>query len=266
VVLINGNSASASEIVSGALQDLDRAVVVGRNSYGKGLVQTTKSLTYNTSMKITTAKYYLPSGRLIQRLDYGNKVNGKAVAVADSTKKTFETRNGRAVIDGEGIQPDVQVERTTYSKLTQALIRKNLIFQFANEYRSKTDSAVPPMQFDITDTDYSTFKSFLADKDYTYTSDTEKRLESLVEQAEEENHTTLLKGQLDAIEALLAENKKNDLQIHQNELKEILEYEIIKRYYFERGKVEITFDDDPDWAKVKEILLDNAEYESLLVK
>ncbi|MDA8930298.1 S41 family peptidase [Bacteroidia bacterium] len=266
VVLINGNSASASEIVSGALQDLDRAVVVGRNSYGKGLVQTTKSLTYNTSMKITTAKYYLPSGRLIQRLDYGNKVNGKAVAVADSTKKTFETRNGRAVIDGEGIQPDVQVERTTYSKLTQALIRKNLIFQFANEYRSKTDSVVPPMQFDITDTDYSTFKSFLADKDYTYTSDTEKRLESLVEQAEEENHTTLLKGQLDAIEALLAENKKNDLQIHQNELKEILEYEIIKRYYFERGKVEITFDDDPDWAKVKEILLDNAEYESLLVK
>ena len=266
VVLINGNSASASEIVSGALQDLDRAVVVGRNSYGKGLVQTTKSLTYNTSIKITTAKYYLPSGRLIQRLDYGNKVNGKAVAVADSTKKTFETRNGRAVIDGEGIQPDVQVERTTYSKLTQALIRKNLIFQFANEYRSKTDSAVPPMQFDITDTDYSTFKSFLADKDYTYTSDTEKRLESLVEQAEEENHTTLLKGQLDAIEALLAENKKNDLQIHQNELKEILEYEIIKRYYFERGKVEITFDDDPDWSKVKEILLDNAEYESLLVK
>ncbi|MEN8731216.1 MAG: S41 family peptidase [Bacteroidia bacterium] len=266
VVLINGNSASASEIVSGALQDLDRAVVVGRNSYGKGLVQTTKSLTYNTSIKITTAKYYLPSGRLIQRLDYGNKVNGKAVAVADSTKKTFETRNGRAVIDGEGIQPDVQVERTTYSKLTQALIRKNLIFQFANEYRSKTDSVVPPMQFDITDTDYSTFKSFLADKDYTYTSDTEKRLESLVEQAEEENHTTLLKGQLDAIEALLAENKKNDLQIHQNELKEILEYEIIKRYYFERGKVEITFDDDPDWSKVKEILLDNAEYESLLVK
>ena len=266
VVLINGNSASASEIVSGALQDLDRAVLVGRNSFGKGLVQTTKRLTYNTSMKITTAKYYIPSGRLIQRLDYGNKVNGRAIAVADSTKRAFKTRNGRAVTDGEGIQPDVQIDIVKYSEVAQALLRNNHIFQFANKYRSKNAEAVEPMQFNITESVYDAFKTYLTDKKYAYTTRTEKDIEDLEKQAKKDNYFDLLSTEIERLNTAMASTKKNDLVNHEEELKEILEYEIIKRYYFERGRVEISFDNDPDWAGVKELLSDNAKYNALIGK
>ena len=266
IVLINGNSASASEIVSGALQDLDRAVLVGRNSFGKGLVQTTKRLTYNTSMKITTAKYYIPSGRLIQRLDYGNKVNGRAIAVADSVKKSFETRNGRVVTDGEGIQPDTKVEIAKYSEVAQALVRNNHIFQFANLYKSKNDAAAEPMQFDISEEVYSEFKNYLADKEYEYTTRTEKDIEELEKQAKKDNYFDLLSSELDKLKTAMINTKKNDLDNHKAELKEILEYEIIKRYYFEKGKVEIAFDDDKDWMKVKELLGNTTKYNSLLGK
>lgn len=265
-ILINGNSASASEIVSGALQDLDRAVLVGRNSFGKGLVQTTKRLTYNTSMKITTAKYYIPSGRLIQRLDYGNKVNGRAIAVADSVKKEFKTRNGRAVTDGEGIQPDALVEIDKYSEVAQALVRNNHIFQFANEYRSKNPTADEPMKFDITEKVYADFKTYLADKEYEYTTRTEKDLEELEKQAKKDNYYELLSTEIDKLKTAMMDTKQNDLENHKAELKEILEYEIIKRYYFEKGKVEIAFDDDEDWMKVKEIFSDNTKYNALIGK
>lgn len=266
VILINGNSASASEIVSGALQDLDRAVLVGRNSFGKGLVQTTKRLTYNTSMKITTAKYYIPSGRLIQRLDYGNKVNGRAIAVADSTKRAFKTRNGRAVTDGEGIQPDIKIDVAKYSEVAQALLRNNHVFQFANEYRSKNDETVEPMQFDITESVYDAFKTYLTDKKYAYTTRTEKDIEDLEKQAKKDNYFDLLSAEIERLNTAMASTKKNDLVNHKEELKEILEYEIIKRYYFERGRVEISFDNDPDWARVKELLSDNAKYNTLIGK
>jgi carboxyl-terminal processing protease len=266
VILINGNSASASEIVSGALQDLDRAVLVGRNSFGKGLVQTTKRLTYNTSMKITTAKYYIPSGRLIQRLDYGNKVNGRAIAVADSTKRAFKTRNGRAVTDGEGIQPDIKIDVAKYSEVAQALLRNNHVFQFANEYRSKNAEAVEPMQFDITESVYDAFKTYLTDKKYAYTTRTEKDIEDLEKQAKKDNYFDLLSAEIERLNTAMASTKKNDLVNHKEELKEILEYEIIKRYYFERGRVEISFDNDPDWARVKELLSDNAKYNTLIGK
>ena len=266
IILINGNSASASEIVSGALQDLDRALLVGRNSFGKGLVQTTKRLTYNTSMKITTAKYYIPSGRLIQRLDYGNKVNGRAIAVADSSKRTFKTRNGRAVTDGEGIQPDAQVDMPKYSEVAQALLRNNHIFQFANEYRSKNAKAAEPMQFNLPESVYDTFKTYLTDKEYAYTTRTEKDIEDLAAQAKKDNYYDLLSTEINKLNTAMANTKKNDLLNHKEELKEILEYEIIKRYYFERGKIEISFDDDEDWTKVKELLSDNAKYNTLLGK
>lgn len=266
VVLINGNSASASEIVSGALQDLDRAVLVGRNSFGKGLVQTTKRLTYNTSMKITTAKYYIPSGRLIQRLDYGNKVNGRAIAVADSVKQEFKTRNGRAVTDGEGIQPDALVDIDKYSEVAQALVRNNHIFKFANEYRSKNPTVDEPMKFDISEEVYSDFKTYLADKEYEYTTRTEKDLEELEKQAKKDNYYELLSQEIEKLKTAMMDTKQNDLNNQKDELKEILEYEIIKRYYFEKGKVEIAFDDDEDWSKVKELLSNTAEYNTLLGK
>jgi carboxyl-terminal processing protease len=264
IVLINGNSASASEIVSGALQDLDRAVLVGRNSFGKGLVQTTKRLTYNTSMKITTAKYYIPSGRLIQRLDYGNKINGKAIAVADSVKKAFTTRNGRAVTDGEGIQPDQNIALPDFSKLAQSLVQNNLIFTYANKYRSEHLTAAEPLKFDVDDSLYLDFTQFLSDKEYTYTTRTENDLEQLEKQAKDDNYYSLLKLELDKLKEALESTKKADLTNQKAEIKELLEFEIIKRYYFDRGKVEIAFDDDKDWAKVTEILENRKMYTDIL--
>lgn len=264
VILINGKSASASEIVSGSLQDLDRAVLIGRNSFGKGLVQTTKRLTYNTSMKITTAKYYIPSGRLIQRLDYGNKVNGKAIAVADSAKKNFSTRNGRKVIDGEGIQPDIEIKGHSYSKLSQSLIQNNLIFKYANLFRSKNQSIAEPMSFNVTDKIYEEFKTFLATKEYDYTTKTEVQLEKLVEQAEADKYHSLLKDELDKLHVALENSKKSDLETNKEEIKELIEYEIVKRYYFEKGRVEVTFDDDQDWARTKSVLADQSQYNQVL--
>ena len=264
VVLINDGSASASEIVSGSLQDLDRAVLIGQNSFGKGLVQTTKRLTYNTSMKITTAKYYIPSGRLIQRLDYGNKVNGKAVAVADSIKKEFKTKNGRNVIDGEGIQPDLNIEEYKYSKLAISLIRNDLIFQFANEYRSKNPQISGPKIYDVSNETFEDFKSFLQDKEYEYTTNTEKDLDKLIDQAKDDKYYELLKGELTSLKAALESTKKADLDNNKQELKELLEYEIVRRYYFEKGKVEVGFDDDLEWAKTKSIFSNTTEYKGLL--
>jgi len=264
VVLINDGSASASEIVSGSLQDLDRAVLIGQNSFGKGLVQTTKRLTYNTSMKITTAKYYIPSGRLIQRLDYGNKVNGKAVAVADSIKKEFKTKNGRNVIDGEGIQPDLNIEEYKYSKLAISLIRNDLIFQFANEYRSKNPQISGPKIYDVSNETFEDFKSFLKDKEYEYTTNTEKNLDKLIDQAKDDKYYELLKGELTSLKTALESTKKADLDNNNQELKELLEYEIVRRYYFEKGKVEVGFDDDLEWAKTKSIFSNTTEYNGLL--
>ena len=264
VVLINDGSASASEIVSGSLQDLDRAVLIGQNSFGKGLVQTTKRLTYNTSMKITTAKYYIPSGRLIQRLDYGNKVNGKALAVADSIKKEFKTKNGRNVIDGEGILPDLNIEEYKYSKLAISLIRNDLIFQFANEYRSKNPQISGPKIYDVSNETFEDFKSFLKDKEYEYTTNTEKNLDKLIDQAKDDKYYELLKGELASLKAALESTKKADLDNNNQELKELLEYEIVRRYYFEKGKVEVGFDDDLEWAKTKSVFSNTTEYKGLL--
>jgi carboxyl-terminal processing protease len=264
VVLIDKGSASASEIVSGSLQDLDRAVLIGQNSFGKGLVQTTKRLTYNTSMKITTAKYYIPSGRLIQRLDYGNKVNGKAIAVADSIKTQFKTKNGRSVVDGEGIQPDVKVDAHKYSKIAQSLIKNNLVFWYANLYRSEHDSIVEPMNYDVTDNEYEEFKKFLADKDYKYTTKTEEQLETLVKRAKTDKYHDLLKDELTKLKVALEKTKEADIETKKDEIKELLEYEIVKRYYFEKGRVEVRFDDDEDWAEAKSILLSPTKYTNLL--
>ncbi len=264
VILINTNSASASEIVSGALQDLDRAVLIGQNSFGKGLVQTTMSLNYNTSMKITTAKYYIPSGRLIQRLDYGNKVNGKAIAVADSAKKEYRTKNGRKVTDGEGIQPDVPVDELTYSKLAQALIKNDLLFKFANQFRSTHESIEEPLTYNVSDDVFYDFKKFISDKEYTYTTQTERDLEKLEKQAKDEKYFALLQEELTKLKKALESTKQSDLENHKAELKELLEYEIVKRYYFERGKVEVGFDDDLEWAKAKSILNNSNSYTNLL--
>ena len=266
IVIINGRSASASEIVSGALQDLDRAVLVGRNSFGKGLVQSTKPLTYNTQMKITTAKYYIPSGRLIQRLDYGNKVNGKAIAVADSIKQQFKTINGRPVVDGEGIQPDVLIDEEQYSKIAQSLLQNNLTFKYANIFKSKNQSIATPMQFDVSDEVFTDFENYLKNKDYSYKTKTEESLKQFIEQTKSDKYYSLLRDELDKLEEELIATKQGDLQANKQEIKELLEYEIVKRYYFDKGKVEVTFDDDIDLAKAISILKDAKQYNKILGK
>ena len=178
-------SASASEIVSGALQDLDRAVVIGRKSFGKGLVQQTRSLSYNSKLKVTVAKYYIPSGRCIQKLDYSHKdEKGKAGEIPDSLKSEFKTSNGRIVFDGGGIEPDVKVDEENFANITFSLLSKQLIFDYASEFRAKKDSIKKPYEFEFTDEDYMAFKGFIKDKEYDYTTQTEKLLNDLKEAAE----------------------------------------------------------------------------------
>ncbi len=264
IVFIDERSASASEIVSGALQDLDRALLIGRNSFGKGLVQGTKKLTYNTQMKITIAKYYLPSGRLIQRLDYGNKVDGRAIAVADSVKQTFLTANNRPVVDGEGIQPDIQVEMGAYSKVAQSLLQNNHAFNFAVQYRNREHTLTSAREFDVDNNIYQEFINYLSDKEYDYQTATELALENLIKKAEKDKLDQTLEASIGKLEAEIQSYKSNDLNHQKEEIMELLEYEIAAAYFFDKGKVESTFDDDPDLAKALELINDPSKISELL--
>jgi carboxyl-terminal processing protease len=191
-------------------------------------------------------------------------VNGKALAVADSIKKEFKTKNGRNVIDGEGILPDLNIEEYKYSKLAISLIRNDLIFQFANEYRSKNPQISGPKIYDVSNETFEDFKSFLKDKEYEYTTNTEKDLDKLIDQAKDDKYYELLKGELTSLKAALESTKKADLDNNKQELKELLEYEIVRRYYFEKGKVEVGFDDDLEWAKTKSVFSNTTEYKGLI--
>ncbi len=264
VVLIDGGSASASEIVSGSIQDLDRGIVVGTKSFGKGLVQSSRQLTYNTQMKITTAKYYIPSGRCIQKLDYGNKVNGRAATIADSLKHTFYTANKRPVIDGEGVTPDVIVERPKYSKISQSLLAKYLIFDYATEYRNAHESIAQAKLFTLADADFSNFVKYIEGKDYHYNTDTEIAIEEMVKKAKDEKYYDGLKAQIDELNKSLTTNKNNDITKFKKEILELLESEIARRYYFDTALIETTFDDDPDIQESLNLLNNKAKYAQLL--
>ncbi|MCB9245119.1 MAG: S41 family peptidase [Flavobacteriales bacterium] len=264
IVLVDKGSASASEIVSGTIQDLDRGVVIGEKSFGKGLVQSSKSLTYNTQMKITTAKYYIPSGRCVQKLDYSHKKDGKAIVVADSLKHTFYTRNGRPVKDGEGVTPDIEVKRRDLSKIGQTLLSKELIFDFATQYRNTKDQIPEPAQFNVSDDDFRAFKDFLKGKDYAYLTDTEKALQHLEDRAESEAYLEALSGSLVQVKSQLEKNKDQDLERHRKEITELLELDIASRYYFDRALVETTFDDDPDIRESLALFTDRTRYASIL--
>jgi carboxyl-terminal processing protease len=264
-VLINGRSASASEIVSGSIQDLDRGVVIGSKSFGKGLVQQSRNLTYGTQMKITVAKYYIPSGRCIQKLDYGHKENGRAVEVPDSIKKTFYSLYARRpFIDGDGVSPDIPIKRPERSKIAQALIDNYVIFDYATNYRNEHDSIVSPKSFSLGDTDFEHFVSYLKKQDLSYTTDTEKALVKLREKAEEESYFNGISSQIESLNTALASNKEEDVQRHKEEILEMLETEIARRYYHQQAEVETSFEDDKDILKAIEILLDKEKYRSIL--
>lgn len=263
-VLIDGGSASASEIVSGSLQDLDRGVLIGQKSFGKGLVQSSRVLTYNTQMKITTSKYYIPSGRCIQKLDYSHKVNGKAEAVADSLKNNFFTRNKRPVRDGEGITPDIKTPESKYSKITLSLIAKHLIFDFATQYRNTHPSIVMTKDFELGETDFSDFVSFTSGKDYQYGTDAELALDKFKEQATKENYMGDISTEYEQLLKKLKSNKSNDIERYKSEIMQVLEEEIASRYYFEKARIEASFDNDLDIAEAIAILKNQKRYQAML--
>ena len=252
VVLINENSASAAEIVAGALQDYDRAVLLGQKSFGKGLVQTTLPLSFNAQLKITTAKYYIPSGRCIQAIDYAkSREDGSRGAVPDSLRKAFKTANGRVVLDGAGIEPDEKVTEKGYAPISYTLVAGNHIFDFATTYFYAHPSLASPSTFQVSEQEYADFKKFLEGKSYDYTTYSEKSVKDMEAYLAKEPYYDEIKGQLDQIQAKVNHSKENDLETHKKEIKKILSEEIISRYYFQEGMIEASLQGDPviDLAK-----------------
>ncbi len=265
VVLINSGSASASEIVSGSIQDLDRGVIIGRKSFGKGLVQQTRKLPYNSQLKVTVAKYYIPSGRCIQSLDYSNRnEDGSAGKVADSLISNFNTRNGRIVKDGGGINPDVIIKQDDISDISISLMSKNLIFDFATDFNYKNETIPDIEDFVITDDIFLNFVSFLQDKDYEYTTTTEEALEIFKEITVEEETSDLLSGYITAISDVITNNKKNDLINNKSEIKKLLASEIVSRYYYQEGRIKERLKYDVDIKEALKLFQNIEEYKNIL--
>ncbi|MFT4753639.1 MAG: carboxyl-terminal processing protease [Salibacteraceae bacterium] len=267
VVLVNGGSASASEIVSGTIQDLDRGVIIGTNTFGKGLVQQTRDLKYNSKMKLTVAKYYIPSGRCIQRLDYSHKdEDGRAIEVPDSLRKEFKTMSGRIVLDGAGIEPEVKVESPNASPILISLAQKQLIFEYATMYRNQTDSIGSAKDFVLSDEAYEDFKTFLEDKDYDYSTETEKLLIRLGKAAKSEKYADEIQQNLANLEKSIFINKSKDLDIYKKQISRYLSGEIVTRYHYQTGRIEQAMNLDEDMLEAKKILADLSLYQSYLTK
>lgn len=266
-VLVNGYSASASEIVSGTIQDLDRGVVIGSQSYGKGLVQVTKDLGYNAKLKLTIAKYYTPSGRCIQAIDYTNRnIDGSASKVPDSLKKPFVTKAGRKVLSGGGIEPDVKIKDKPTSKLAIVLYSKNYIFDYATQYAKQHKSIAPASTFKLSDAEFDDFAKYIQNKDYSYKTETEIALDSLKETATRENYFDAIKPEYEELQGKLAHDKQKDLLKNKDEIKELLESEIVSRYYFMKGRLAHSLLYDDDFEKATSLIEQPAEYKELLRK
>lgn len=264
-VLINRGSASASEIVAGTLQDYDRGVVVGEKSYGKGLVQVSRPLSYNSQLKVTTAKYYTPTGRCIQVLDYAHRrEDGSVLSIPDSIKQAFKTIHGRTVYDGGGIDPDIKVENDDAHPLTQVLFEKGYIFDYVTAYVHKNPKPVNAREFTLSDADYQQFVSWMKGKDYSYKSYIEYGIEQLAEEAKKEKYYEGLKAQLDAITQKLNDNKKNELIQYKDQIKRSLEEEVVARHYYDRGRIESAFNNDEEVKKAIEILHNKSQYKTVL--
>lgn len=265
VILVNGNSASASEIVAGALQDLDRAVIVGRRTYGKGLVQNVFPLSYNTQVKITVAKYYIPSGRCIQEIDYAHKnTSGNVDHIPDSLITAYKTMHGRTVYDGKGISPDVATDTSRLSTVSYNLITKYIIFDYATQYAAAHPSIEPAKTFKMSDTDYNDFMAFTNKKGFEFKTMAEKELETVKKVAEYEQCWDEIKPQHELMLQLIADHKKKDLIENKPEIKDILQQEIASRYYYQKGRIESTLSDDKELNSALEVLNKAAVYTSIL--
>jgi carboxyl-terminal processing protease len=264
-VLINRGSASASEIVAGTLQDYDRGVVIGEKSYGKGLVQVSRPLSYNSQLKVTTAKYYTPTGRCIQVLDYTHRRDdGSVGSIPDSLKKEFKTPNGRVVFDGGGIDPDVKTIPMEAHPLTQVLFEKGFIFDYATHYVAKNPNPVDSKSFSLSSQEYQQFIQWMSGKNYEYKSLVEFQLEQFAEEAKRERYYQDIKGQLDQVVTKIAESKKNELMLYKDQIQMLLEEEIVSRYHLERGSIEARFKYDRDVKEAIKILHDPALYRKIL--
>ena len=264
-VLTSSRSASAAEIVSGVIQDYDRGILVGERTFGKGLVQATRPLTYNSQLKVTTAKYYTPSGRCIQAIDYSHRNDDGSVGkIADSLKTAFKTKSGRVVYDGGGINPDIEVKQSRLAPISISLYTKNLLFDYATQYYYDNPDMGDAKNFSIDDDDYSTFVAWLKDKDYDYTTEVEQTIDDLIESAKDEKYYQDIENQIVSLRTKVQHNKDQDLQKFKAEIKELLEEEIVSRYYLSEGKIEASFDDDDVLQAALEVLNNKSKYETIL--
>lgn len=264
-VLVNSGSASASEIVSGSIQDLDRGIVIGQRTFGKGLVQTTRPLSYNSQLKVTTAKYYIPSGRCIQAVDYTHRnEDGSVGKIPDSLVTLFKTKSGRVVADGGGITPDHTIEPQMLSNISQSLLSKQLIFDYATLYRMKHAQIAPAKEFRLSDKDYDEFVAWLSDKEYDYVTKSEKMMEDLKATVIREKYYDGIKEQFEALKSSMMHDKQEDLVKNKAEILELLQDEIVSRYYFQRGRVEASFAYDPEILKAVEALKNKEVFSTIM--
>jgi carboxyl-terminal processing protease len=266
VVLINERSASAAEIVAGALQDYDRAVLVGRKTFGKGLVQTTVPLSFNSQIKVTTAKYYIPSGRCIQAIDYSKRdENGNSNSIPDSLRKEFTTKNGRIVRDGAGIEPDKFNDTKTYAPITFSLVARNLVFEYGNDFFLKNPSIAEPSKFDIDDATYADFVKWLEGKEYDYTTFLEKSIEDLERYAKRERAYDKIQEEIELLKAKINHSKEQDLVTFKDEIKSALREEIVSRYFYQEGVVESSLRWDEDVRIARELFNSSKNFSSVLM-
>ena len=264
-VLVNSGTASSSEILAGSLQDLDRAVVIGTRTYGKGLVQTTRPLPYGGTIKLTTSKYYIPSGRCVQAIDYSHRnVDGSVGRIPDSLTTVFHTAAGREVRDGGGVTPDIVVEKKQTPNIIYYLTRDNLIFDYATDYCIKHKSISAAQDFILTNQDYEEFKEKVKSADFKYDQQSEKLLNDLKKMAEFEGYQQDAAAEFEALEKKLQHNLDHDLDFFAGDIKPLISEEIVKRFYYQKGSIIEQLKDDPDLKKAKEVLTDTAKYKAML--
>jgi len=266
-VLVNHSSASASEIVAGTMQDVDRGVIIGERSYGKGLVQVTRPLGFNAHLKLTIARYYTPSGRCIQAIDYAHRNADHSVStIPDSLKKSYKTQAGRTVMSGGGIEPDVKLKDESMSMVAMTLYTKNYLFDYATEFVRTHPHITDAEKFSMTDAEFNDFAKWVENKDYSYETETEEELDTLKKIAIREKYYDETKTEFDALKTKLSHNKKQDLMKHKEQVKEMLENEVVSRYYYSRGRIAQGMQYDKDLDKALALIGAPGEYGGLLKK